>query len=169
MIYPVAITKDADAEQLTISFYSAPDIRSLLRGAAFKIALKHPFLGIGQGMFTYELKNYIDLKAARNTIRINNFHPLKIDPHCAYFGSIAETGFIGLLSMLIFLYFIVRAAVRTMNESPPESREIEFYLLAGLAGFMLTAWFMDIFSLRQFWLNLAFLNAVSGTRKLKNE
>ena len=169
IIYPITLSQDKNAELITVTFHISPDIRAILRKTALNISLKNPFFGIGQGMFTYELKNYIDLNAARNTLKINNFNLLEIDPHCSYFGTIAETGFIGFLAILIVFYSVMSASLKSIKESPQSKyRNIAIYLFVSLIGYFITAWFMDIFTLRQFWINAALLIGASSILKNKN-
>jgi len=156
---------------MTITLRTSPDIRALLRDAAFRIALKHPFFGIGQGMFTYEVNDYLDLNAARNTIKINDWAlPLKIDPHCAYFGSIAETGFISLLLLLVLFYFIISGSMASIKEHQnSKSINIKIFLFASFLGYLLSGWFVDIFTIRQFWINMALLVCCENTMETKND
>ena len=169
LIYPVTISHNSEAELMSISLHTSPDIRALLRRAALDMALEHPLFGIGQGMFTFQLKNYINLEAARHTVSINKFGSLEIDPHNTYFGAIAETGFVGLALLLTFIYVVTYPSLKSIRQSlASKSGAVELCLLAGIAGYLLTAWFADMFSLRQFWINLALLIAARNTAKLKN-
>lgn len=170
ILYPVILSKDISAESLTVSFHTAPDIRALLRDAAFKIALQHPFFGIGQGMFTYEAKDYIDLNAAKNTLKISGFQfPFNIDPHSAYFGSIAEIGFVGLALMLAFFSFIIVESIRSVKQTQHVTfKNIRIFLLASFLGYLLTGLVADIFSIRQFWINIALIIGASNI-KTQNE
>ena len=171
IVYPVTLTRDVNTELMTITLRTSPDIRALLRDAAFRIALKHPFFGIGQGMFTYEVNDYLDLNAARNTIKINDWAlPLKIDPHCAYFGSIAETGFISLLLLLVLFCFIISESMASIKEHQnSKSINIKIFLFASFLGYLLSGWFVDIFTIRQFWINMALLVCCENTMETKND
>ena len=158
VIYPISISHDADAELTTVAFHTSPDMRSILQNAAVKIAIEKPFFGIGQGMFTYQLKNYIDFKSASHTIKINDFRSLEIDPHSTYFGALAETGLLGLISMLIFFGAFLKSTIIPLKELHASKYKIvKFYLFASLVGSLLTGWFVDIFAFRHFWINLALL------------
>jgi hypothetical protein len=170
IIYPVKVSKDQSEELLTVSIHTSPDIRFFLRNAAIEIALKYPLFGIGQGVFTSEVKDYIDISAARNTFKINNFNnKLEADPHCAYLGTLAETGFLGFSAMGIFLYSIIYVSARYIkNMCPSTDRSMCIYLLAGLVGYLVTGLFVDIFSMRQFWLNSALLISAFTVAKQNN-
>ena len=162
IIYPMSFSSDTNTELATVTFHTSPDIRAILRKAAFEITGEEPLFGIGQGMFAYRSQNYIGLSAAKHTMQIGNFKLFKIDPHCTYFGAMAETGFLGLMSMLVFFYTILRSAVVSLRESRESKyRNAKFYLFACFAGYLLTGWFVDIFAFRHFWINLALLAAIS--------
>ncbi len=162
MIYPVTISKDKDTKSVSITFQNSPDIRGILRKAAFSIGLKKPFFGIGQGMFTYDLKNHIDLETAGHTLKTNDFSSnLEMDPHSTYFGALAETGFLGLGAMMLFLVLIITTSLKSIKESiPSKYRNAEIYLLVSLIGYLIIACFTDIFAFRQFWINIALLTSV---------
>ena len=158
IIYPISISHDADAELTTVAFRTSPDMRSILQSAAVRIAIEKPFFGIGQGMFTYQLKNYIDFRLARHTIKINDFRSLEIDPHSTYFGALAETGFLGLTSMLILFGAFLKSTIISLKEAQASKYKIvKFYLFASFVGYLLTACFVDIFAFRHFWINLSLL------------
>jgi len=167
IIYPVEVFKDTSAELLTVNIHTSPDIRVFLRDAAVNIALRHPFFGIGQGVFTDEAKHYIDFSAAKNTLRINNFDTLALDPHSAYFGALAETGLLGLGAIWLFLFFLLRTAWASINKAPASDwRTISAYFFWGFIGYIITGVFVDILSIRSFWLLGALLLSASYIAEL---
>ena len=170
IIYPVGVSNDTSAELVTINIHTSPDIRVFLRDAAVNIALRHPFFGIGQGLFTDEAKHYIDLSAAKNTLRINDLDTLALDPHSAYFGALAETGVLGLGAICLFLFFLMRTARASINKAPASDwRTISAYFFWGFIGYIMTGFFVDILSMRSFWLFGALLLSVSCIARLHEQ
>lgn len=161
LIYPVKVFKDPNANLLTVSVNTLPDIRVFLCAAAVNIAHKYPIFGIGQGVFTEEARHYVDLSRAKETIKMNGIGVLAYDPHCAYWGALAETGLFGLGAMLLFLFFLIkRTWLLTAKTSP---------FFWGFIGYLITGFFVDIFSLRQFWLLGALLLSASETVKQNDD
>lgn len=166
VMYPVTLWKDNASELMHVTFNLAPDIRAPLRHAALAIALRNPLFGVGQGMFTFESKKYFNFNTLRNTPYRDSYASLEIDPHCAYLGTMAETGFVGLGVILLFFYFIIKNCLESLKGSSSAAlRNAEAYLLASVIGYLLTGWFMDIFSLRPLWITLAFLSGVNIMRE----
>jgi len=162
-IFPVTVSRDTTAELLTVNINTSDDIRAILRTAAVNIALKYPLFGVGQGIFTDEAENYVDLSAAKNTLRTNNYDTLRLDPHSAYFGALAETGLLGLAAICFFLALLLRAAWILINKSRASTwKTISAYFFWGLIGYLITGFYVDILSIRSFWLLGALLLSASN-------
>ncbi|MCX5816436.1 MAG: O-antigen ligase family protein [Proteobacteria bacterium] len=162
-IYPVTVSKDTTAELLTVNIHTSYDIRAFLGTAAVNMALKYPLFGVGQGVFTDEVKHYVDLSVAKNTSMINDHIIPGIDPHSVYFGALAETGLLGLAAICLFLTLLLRTAWILINKSCASTwKTISTYFFWGFIGYLITGFFVDILSIRSFWLLGALLLSASN-------
>ena len=108
---------------------------------AFK---EHPFFGIGPAGFNKSISK-IHL---RKDINFPKAFPSS-DPHSTYFGSLAETGIFGIVSLLLLLGSIMRIGIRNIHSKNGA------YYVAALSGLLLFALDVDIMNFRYLWILFA--------------
>lgn len=129
--------------------------------ASFDMMRAHPIIGVGLGMYNYKSADYITWKEAKDAYRVifpditeNDVDKYKrgIDPHSTYLAWAAEAGAAGLAAILWFLFQIGYALFKKMRtETDVLGRYIYGALLAGLAGFALNGFYIDILTMRHLW------------------
>lgn len=166
MMFPLSITHERQQQTVTIKAHTSYSLHMLPLSAAFTMAARHPFLGVGLGAFNREFSRYVDwewvkasfgLEAYPQCVAAVNDHTLNFDPHSAYFGSLAETGIVGFIGLLLFLGCAVVFFVRAFKQyrADGERAIVSGCMLACLCGFIFNAVTLDILTMRHFWLLLA--------------
>jgi O-antigen ligase len=85
-----------------------------------------------------------------------------LDPHNTYTGALAEYGLLGFLAIVtLFINFIAMLFGR--GKTKPDI--LSYCLLAGLLGFLFNALFIDIMTMRHFWIFLAAILIFYKNRK----
>ena len=160
MVYPVEIKSNPVAQEVSLKINTAPDLRSINRHAAIRMFKERPFFGLGQGMFTYNVRRYINKDDVEKTLVLNKlkFNKLLADPHSTFFGALAETGVFGLSAMLLLFIFIISNSFSALSSGEITT---SWCFLSCFLGFLLSGLLSDdIFALRHLWLSMAFLIAI---------
>ncbi len=135
--------------------------RFFMADAAFQIFKSSPIWGGGPGSYTYEARKYInfdsishiDFLIARDLANEN----AKVDPHSLYLGVISENGLLGIFSLgafILYMIFFNHKIISTYDHKVLQTHQI---LNAGLIGFLITGLFVDILSMRHFWVLIALI------------
>jgi O-antigen ligase len=109
---------------------------------ALSLFLHHPILGVGVGQFGYEIDRGAlpEVSAAFETRSKVTVHAGD-EAHNMYLNTLAETGVLGLMAFAAILFGVARSAIRelraTRRTSPSEERIVLFYLVLGVAGFLI--------------------------------
>ncbi len=77
---------------------SANQSRLLIHASGALLWLQHPILGVGTGNF----------EVAVGDTRISSLLPTNLSAHDTYLEMAAETGIVGLIALVVFLYFVYR-------------------------------------------------------------
>lgn len=155
-IYPVGFNIDSSSGMAHLSFNPNWDTRVYLAKAALGMARAHPFLGLGLGSYTDNLTSFLtqeDLSRLA-AMRPEDVPNLRIDPHSLYFGSLAEMGFLGVVALL-FVFWGLFSKMKLAFGVSGKNRILKdscFIFLAAFCGFLLNGFFVDILSMRSFWL-----------------
>jgi putative inorganic carbon (HCO3(-)) transporter len=118
----------------------------------------HPIIGVGPGMYRYEVKEYSELIGYKNIAGEREAHSL-------YLGLAAETGILGFITMMgIFFYTLYRLARSRAywlerNQKGIASLCTGFFL--AVVSYMATGIFLHINYIRYLWLILALAAIVS--------
>lgn len=158
-VYPVSFSIDKITRIANLSFNANFDTRFYLAKAALAIGNKYPFLGMGPGTFTNHFREFLNKNdlAALSMIRKEPVSLLKIDPHSLYFGAIAELGYVGAAVLFMALFFILREIIKAhLNNADNYIRNFSYIYLAAISAFLLNGFFVDILSMRSFWVLLSF-------------
>lgn len=122
----------------------------------------HPIIGVGPGMYRYEVKGYSELIGYK-------YIPGEREAHSLYLGAAAETGILGFTTLMgIFLYTLYRLArARTYwlerNQKDIASLCTGFFL--AIVSYMATGIFLHINYIRYLWLIMALAAIVSEFRE----
>lgn len=105
-------------------------------GAAWRMALAHPFCGVGLDNFT---SNYFFYSS--------HWDGLNHAVHSTWFGVLAETGFLGLFSFVTMVVLMAWTAYRTsrltlIHEMPRAAQGMSLALFAGVTGFCVSGTFL---------------------------
>jgi putative inorganic carbon (HCO3(-)) transporter len=105
-------------------------------GAAWRMALSRPFTGVGLDNFT---SNYFFYSA--------HWDGLNHAVHSTWFGVLAETGFLGLISFVTMVVMMAWTAFRTsraayVNRMPRSVQGMSLALFAGVVGFCVSGTFL---------------------------
>lgn len=159
MIFPIKIDMDPQSRDLDIRINYAYSYHILPSVYAMSMLRKHPIIGVGIGTFADQYPSYINIDIDKITAAKQGMPAgLAIDPHNTYSGALAEwgiLGFLGMLSIFMYMFSILTRTASTKNNHSYES--VRRVLLAGLIGFLISAFFIDSMMLRHFWLFMAFI------------
>ncbi len=166
VIYPLDFTIDRVTGIANLSFNTNWDTRVYLAKAASAIAKVHPFLGLGLGSYAGNFIRFLSQSDISKllAIRPQDASNLRIDPHSLYFGALAEMGFLGVIAVL-FIFRGLFSKMKSAFRFPAGSKITKdscFILLAAFAGFLLNGFFVDILSMRSFWVLMALGSAAAN-------
>jgi len=130
----------------------------ILSEAALKMWKDHPVIGVGLGRYNYNLNKYTDWNKVKEALPdSDNIEWKSKDPHSTYLGWASETGILGLLAILAFLWFSIKESF---------CRGGTKIIALGIAVFLIAGFSVDILTMRHFWFLLG-VNAVSFLNKKK--
>lgn len=124
-------------------------------GAATRMALAHPIVGVGLDNFIQNYFFYVSVWKGK-------VHAV----HSTWFVVLAEGGFVGLALFLTILVMMVRGALRAMRlleemDAPVAARTLSLALVAGLAGFCVSGTFLTQGFTWPFYIKLALIAAMN--------
>ena len=114
-----------------------------------------PLVGIGPGNFSKRVK-------AAKAEQHYPAHLPNYDPHSAYFGALAETGILGLLSVI----FLLMVALSSIGVIPNEV--MKGCLLVWLLLFTIEGFNTDIMNFRHYWIQFGLLAGMMATNQSKS-
>lgn len=80
--------------------------------ASVEMALDHPLVGVGPKRFQEEYEKYRDKNVDERILREKQSHA-----HSIYFDALAQTGFVGLICLLIFIGSLFRALITRYRDT----------------------------------------------------
>lgn len=165
ILFPFNFEIDNQAELAKISFGISPGQREIINATAIKMWQDNFLLGVGPGEFTNQFKVYVDFDKYKNSwAALGKIS--EVDPHSTYYGALAETGILGLASMILLYAIILFQSAMHCNDKQTA------LLLASLAGLLLNGFICDIIMFRHLWLLFGFLCAaqqLNGQAKLNDD
>lgn len=146
--------------------------------AATLVFLDHPIIGVGPGMFKYEMEEYSKIIGLRNITTVREAHSL-------YPGVAAESGALGLITiMTIFLYTLyslAKARNYWLGRNNSEMANLCTGFFLAIISYLTTGIFLHMAYIRYIWLILALafiagqfreveiIEHQSGTMEIKND
>jgi O-antigen ligase len=120
--------------------------------AAVLVFMDHPIIGVGPGMFRYEMEEYSKIVNIRNITSVREAHSL-------YPGVAAETGALGFITLMgIFLYTLYRLAKARnywLERNHTRMASLSTGFLLAIISYMTTGIFLHMSYIRYLWLILA--------------
>ncbi len=134
---------------------ASSDGRLYAWGAAFRMALRYPFFGVGIHNF---LSNYYDF----SNLHDGNNHEV----HSTWFGVLAESGFVGFFLFVTLIGLTLRTAILTsrileQKKAPLEARAFALATIAGLLGTSVSGSFLTQGFSWPFYIHIAMVVALS--------
>lgn len=168
-IYPVSINIDSASKMINLSFNGNFDTRFYLAKAAILMGRHSPLLGWGLGTFTEHFGEFLSREdlGVLSGIRQTEPEMLKIDPHSVYFGTIAELGYLGFVCLIVFLFLIlfkIKNSYKGKNAGPGFNFSC-YVFYSAICAFLLNGYFVDILSMRSFWVLLGLGVAAPNMRE----
>jgi O-antigen ligase len=165
-VNPEVTTRLASLERLKVLFSrthgssETPDSSAILRYeenvAAWRVFLDHPILGIGPGHFSY-------FYSIPYTNRIGLMQQTKgYRGHNLYLETLAETGLIGLLSLLAIIFVVMRGLWKEHQRLARRRPELDYVAVGfflSLTAYAISAVFAHLSYQRYFWLLVAVSSA----------
>jgi putative inorganic carbon (hco3(-)) transporter len=165
-VNPEVTTRLASLEKLKVLFSrthsasEAPDSSAILRYeenvAAWRVFLDHPILGIGPGHFSF-------FYSIPYTNRIGLMQQTKgYRGHNLYLETLAETGLIGLLSLLAIIFAVLRGLWKEhqcLARRCPELDRVAIGFFLSLTAYAISAVFAHLSYQRYFWVLVAVSSA----------
>ena len=130
--------------------------------AALYVFLDHPIVGVGPGMFGYEMPDYSKIIGLRNILTTRQ-------PHSLYLGVAAEYGATGLITLLIIfgvvLYRLAMARKYWLELGNTMMANLCTGFFLAVISYMATGLFLHFAYIRYFWLMIALAVVASSFRK----
>lgn len=178
--FPVKFNINKENKSAQIEINLAPQVYYIIHKKAARIIKDYPFIGVGMGMYNYT-PGYVKWEEAKDSYRIyypnvtekdEDIYSIGSDPHSTYLGWTAETGLLGLSGIiLVLLGGLYSIYQRSRNTIDLEKKLLYQCILAGISGFLLNGYFIDILTMRHFWILFAMgliLVRFSITQKISN-
>jgi hypothetical protein len=130
--------------------------------AAMLVFMDNPIVGVGPGMFGYEMAEYSKIVSLRHITATRQSHSL-------YPGVAAETGALGFITLMgIFfytLYSLAKARIYWLERNNTELANLSTGFFLAIVSYMTTGIFLHFAYIRYFWLMIALSVVMSGFRE----
>jgi putative inorganic carbon (hco3(-)) transporter len=130
--------------------------------AAMLVFIDHPIIGVGPGMFGYEMAEYSRIISIRHITATREAHSL-------YPGVAAETGALGFITLMsIFIYVLYRLAKSRsywLERNNTRLANLNTGFSLAIISYMTTGIFLHFAYIRYFWLIIALAVVASGFRE----
>jgi O-antigen ligase len=174
LIFPIKFEVDHNQRKAAIIYNYLNSSYFFEHQAAWVMFKDYPFLGVGLGEYYHLSTRYIDWDAACAAYRfidptLTDFYKQNIDPHSTYLGWLAETGIIGLGSILLFFILFIKGLINSIFLSKDfNDKYVLGCFFAGILGFLWNAIYIDILTMRHFWFMLA-MSAVFMNKRVMQD
>jgi hypothetical protein len=141
--------RGADAWTVRISYN--PMSYYLLKRAEWHAFRRSPATGIGLGVFRLEADRAFQEGRLPETYR-------RADPHSTPFGRLAETGIVGIATVVAFIVVVVRTGLAASRGTAHTA--LAWATVAAIGGLLINSVNVDILNFRFFWLGVALVRAL---------
>ena len=184
-IFPINIS--IDGETLNIKVNRTHFTYYVFNKTALSMIKDKPFFGVGMGMYNAQFMNYVDVKELESAFHIGypdyemgkdpftmRIKQKGLDPHSTYLGWAAETGLFSLsIIVTMFFYYCLRLKQYFSRETDDFNKYIIGCFFAGMCGFLLHGFYIDILTMRHFWIfigmGMAFLIIINSLSYINEE
>lgn len=162
-IFPIKIESPKNSKTVIVTITKTKSIYYQLNVAAVKMVKQHPFFGVGMGNFKRSSVNYINWEKAKSSyqdlpeeVSENIYKKGSLDPHSTFLGWASETGLLGLLAIGVVFWLFLRGFLFEFsygaNAFWKYGAGVFFF---SVIGFLLNGLYIDILTMRHFWLLMA--------------
>lgn len=120
--------------------------------AATMVFMDHPIVGVGPGMFGYEMAEYARIVSLRHIIATREAHSL-------YPGVAAETGVLGFTTLMGILFYTLYRLAKSrrywLERNNIKQANISTGFFLAIVSYMTTGFFLHFAYIRYFWLMIA--------------
>ena len=156
-IFPAKINFDKETHAISFSVNKLPSLYAFLDKMAFRMIAQRPLTGVGPGMFNRSLVEKLDWEEAKDIYGTYGDLPKDspMDPHSTYLGWAAEAGIPFLIVMIGLFYAVGCFLWKGYKRADGSFTGIFCYAcLCGMIGFMINGFYIDILTMRHFWIML---------------
>lgn len=165
-IFPAKINYDRKAHTFSLSVNTAPSLYAILNRMSIRMIKEKFLLGVGPGMFNQTMIEQLDWGEAKDTYEAKGISDrnASVDPHNTYLGWAAEAGLPFVIVMIGLFYSIARFIWKGYRASGSDYflGGFCYICLCGMAGFILNGLYIDILTMRHFWVMLGLGTLVAG-------
>ena len=132
--------RDFIVDRLMRDLDASIDFRTKDDTTGLRMAADYPLFGVGLNNYFHYLIQYEpewEWALQYEDLAVKNHTRPLAAPHSAYLAILAETGVVGLLAYFVFLWGVVRTAVRATARTSGVYQAISFAFLIGLVGLFL--------------------------------
>ena len=166
-VFPASIDYDEEHRVGCLSINKAPSLYAVLYKMSIRFISQKPFIGVGPGMFGQTLARSLDWNEVEDTYKAKGFTDTNIplDPHSTYLGWAAEAGIPFIALLTAFLFCLGRLMWRKYKDDTRSfAGKFSYLSLCGLIGFAVNAWYIDILTMRHFWIMMGLATLVAMGR-----
>jgi hypothetical protein len=156
--YMYALQDASGADNVQVRIAYNPMSYYLLKQAAWTAWRRQPLFGTGAGTFV------LDAERAYQEGRLGQGYR-HLAAHSTIFGRLAETGSVGLMT-LVFAWIGIAVHARRAVRAPGRDGPLALACAAGLAGLLVNGINVDIMHFRFLWLALAAIRAAGASDPL---
>lgn len=171
-IYPQQVISEIEEKVQSLNFKAnltesvSNKTRLGIQAANIEVIKQHPIIGVGFGQQTYHNRFHYPVWSTYQNWEFdyvfkNKFVESFPPGFNIYIRIMAETGIIGIVIFLFFLYLILKKCLRLMKESVGEKRILACVLFISFIGGFINWLQIDSFRLYGFWIYLAILIHIS--------
>lgn len=163
-VFPAKMNYDRQNHTLSLSINTTPSLYNILNRMSIRFIKKNFLTGVGPGNFNQMMVEQLDWDEVRATYKAKGItnRNVSIDPHNTYLGWAAEAGLPFAVIMLGLFYGIYRFMWKGYKACADSFTGGFCYVsLCGLVGFLFNGLYIDILTMRHFWIMIGLGTLVS--------
>ncbi|MBI4620200.1 MAG: O-antigen ligase family protein [Desulfobacterales bacterium] len=161
VIFPVKVDFNKLTREVQVNLSYSYSLHFLQPVTSLNMFKKHPLIGVGIGTYNQNFKDNVEWEKVKSTYGFEAYpeyadsvdkKTLSFDPHSVYLGALAETGITGLIGVLIFFSNIIYLLTKKISRASAKvNQNVLWCVLAGIIGFFLNGFTIDLLTMRHFW------------------